>query len=148
MHMDKTKFAREHGSEEINLDHFVEDDDEEKENDVYDNFDMSPSTLCISPVRENSNNSKENSMHKASETYPSCKSSITSTKKNKPIISKENLASDFVEYVYICFIDFDTVYNTQSTSDKRRLASDSSLDGSEYDSETEGDAFIYQINVG
>ncbi|CAF3116780.1 unnamed protein product [Rotaria sp. Silwood2] len=46
MNMDKTKFARKHDSEEIELEQFIDDDeDEEKENDVHDNFDISTSVL-------------------------------------------------------------------------------------------------------
>ena len=65
MNMDKTKFARETGSEEVDLGQFVEDDDEEKENETYDGFD--------SPVRVaqplKSIGSKEYPTAKVSEIY-------------------------------------------------------------------------------
>ncbi|CAF3035053.1 unnamed protein product [Rotaria sp. Silwood2] len=131
MNMDKTKFAREHDSEEIDLGQYIDDDDvdEEKENDVHDNFDISTSVLHMSPAKNNSINSKENSMDKLSECYSSSKYNITYTKKNKPSIGKGNLALHFLEYIYVFSIDFDTVYNTSSTSNKRHVESDSSLDG-------------------
>ena len=126
MNMDKTKFAREHDSEEVDLGHFIYDDKEreEKENELLDNFDISTSVMHMSAAEKNSINSKENSMDKLSDSYSSSKCSINQAKKNKPSIGKENLTLRFLEYVYVFSVDFDTVYNTPSIANKRRVESD------------------------
>ncbi|CAF3787006.1 unnamed protein product [Rotaria sordida] len=115
MNLNKTKFARETGSEEIDLGQFVDDDDEEKENDVCDDFDVSTSLLQTPSTLQASINSKENPMDKPSESYSSSRYSITYAIKDK------------------ASIDFDKVYNPSSTANKRHHDFDSSLDGSDDD---------------
>jgi U3 small nucleolar ribonucleoprotein component len=88
MNMDKTKFAHETGSEEIDLGHFLDDDDEEeKENDVYEDFDTLTTPVQTSSTPQRSNNLKEKSMNKSFENHSSSsRSSATCTTKNKPIM--------------------------------------------------------------
>jgi hypothetical protein len=98
MTMDKTKFARETGSEEIDLGQFVDDDEEEeeKENDVYDDFDVSTSVMQTSSTIQKSISSKENSVDKPLESYSSSRSNITHIAKDKPYLGRE-----FSHYIYL-----------------------------------------------
>lgn len=80
MNMDKTNFARETGSEEIDLGQFVEDEEEEKENEAYVDFDTPVrTTQCLKPI-----NSKECSTAKISEMYSPSPSNSTFKTTNKP----------------------------------------------------------------
>ncbi|CAF3337080.1 unnamed protein product [Rotaria sp. Silwood2] len=114
MNMDKTKFARETGSEEVDLGNFFDDDEkEEKENQEQkqkqkqDDFDFSTSHVRPSPSSQRSTIEKESSKNKPSESYCSSRSSINYTTH-----------------------DFDTVFNSPSTSRKNQHESDSSIDSS------------------
>jgi hypothetical protein len=97
--MDKTQFARETGSEEIDLGQFIDDDDgdleEEKENDAYDEFDTSTSLVQTTPIQQRSTILKENSMTKPSEIYSSSRSNISYTTKEKPSIDINFLCKIF-----------------------------------------------------
>ncbi|CAF1655497.1 unnamed protein product [Didymodactylos carnosus] len=102
MNLNKTKFSRETGSEEIDLGNFIDAEDDEKENEEQDELD-----LTLMPQR--STNSKEISTNKASESYSSSRS------------------------------NFDTMYNSPTTSKKRQHDSDSSLAGSDQDDDEDGE---------
>lgn len=83
MHMDKTRFARETGSEEVDLGLFMDDDDEEKENDIYEDFDTPAPAVQTLSTAQRSIVSKENPMNKPSDVHASSRSSITYTPKGK-----------------------------------------------------------------
>ncbi|CAF0773384.1 unnamed protein product [Rotaria sordida] len=117
MHLDKTKYARQTGSEEIDLGNFVDSEDE-KENQEQD-LDMPTSLVQTLSTPQGSTASKENSNNKLSQSYSSSRSSIIHTTNDKPLIN------------------FDTVFNSPSTSKKRPHDSESSLDVSENDDDDE-----------
>lgn len=83
MHMDKTRFARETGSEEVDLGLFMDDDDEEKENDVYEDFDTPTPAMQTLATTQRSTVFKENSMNKSFDVHSSSRSSTTHVMKEK-----------------------------------------------------------------
>ncbi|CAF4290728.1 unnamed protein product [Rotaria sordida] len=118
MHLDKTKFARQTGSEEIDLGNFIESEDE-KENQEQD-LDMPTSLVQTLSTPQGSTTSKENlTNNKLFQSYSSSRS------------------TDISEYTSIHHLDFDTVFNSPLTS-KKRSHDSSSLDASEDDADDEG----------
>ncbi|CAF2810087.1 unnamed protein product, partial [Rotaria sp. Silwood2] len=131
MHMDKTKFARQTGSEEIDLGNFFdsEDDKENKEQDLY----MPTSLLQTLSTPQGSTVSKEYSTDKLSQNNLSSRPTTIYTTNDQPLIN------------------FDTIFDSPLTSNKRTHDS-SSLDAREEDedgssSTTTVPADIEQINL-
>ncbi|CAF3934597.1 unnamed protein product [Rotaria sp. Silwood1] len=117
MHMDKTKFARQTGSEEIDLGNFFDSEDE-KENEESD-LDMPTSLVQTLSTSQGPAVLKENSTEKLSQSNPSSRPITIHTTNDKPLIN------------------FDTIFDSPLTSNKRTHDS-SSLDTSEDDE----DAFL------
>ena len=84
MNMDKTKFARETGSEEVDLGQFIEEEEEEKENDICDDFDAPMSPVRVTSKSHRSTSSKENPTTTTSEIYSSSRSNIMYKTNDKP----------------------------------------------------------------
>ncbi|CAF3744588.1 unnamed protein product [Rotaria sp. Silwood1] len=112
MHMDKTKFARQTGSEEIDLGNFFDSEDE-KENEESD-LDMPTSLVQTLSTSQGPAVLKENSTEKLSQSNPSSRPITIHTTNDKPLIN------------------FDTIFDSPLTSNKRTHDS-SSLDTSEDD---------------
>lgn len=133
--MDKTKFARETGSEEVNLGNFIDDDDDDEEDE---NKEPPELEISASPLRMV--NSKMIQSAKVSENYCSPQPTTSFTTNGRSLIYNGHLYLINLNILSIYRIDFVAVYSSPLTSRKRHCDMDSSFEAIDAD-EDQDDEF-------